>query len=151
MSWTDDRVTTLKKLWAEGQSASAIAAALGEVTRNAVIGKVHRLGLAGRRTAPRRPKSGAVLFPSSTRHPNARRPRTPSAFPRTRRPATSIKQVLCELGPAPDHPVTVETLTGRNCRWPEGDPKIPGFHFCGRPKTETPGPYCGAHAAIAYR
>src|SRR4051812_20746161 len=48
MSWTDERIELLKKLWADGLSASQIAAELGQVTRNAVIGKVHRLGLAGR-------------------------------------------------------------------------------------------------------
>ncbi|TMJ76370.1 MAG: GcrA cell cycle regulator, partial [Alphaproteobacteria bacterium] len=52
MTWTDERVETLKRLWAEGLSASQIAAALGGVTRNAVIGKVHRLGLSGRAKAP---------------------------------------------------------------------------------------------------
>ncbi|MEM8803264.1 MAG: GcrA family cell cycle regulator, partial [Pseudomonadota bacterium] len=48
MSWTDERVETLKKMWSEGQSASQIAKELGGVTRNAVIGKVHRLGLSNR-------------------------------------------------------------------------------------------------------
>ena len=56
MAWTDDRVEILKKLWAEGLSASQIARELGDVTRNAVIGKVHRLGLAGR-ASPTKPKS----------------------------------------------------------------------------------------------
>ena len=56
MAWTDERVEQLKKLWSEGLSASQIASRLGEVTRNAVIGKVHRLGLAGRATVSR-PKS----------------------------------------------------------------------------------------------
>ena len=52
MSWTDDRVETLKRMWSEGQSASAIAKELGGVTRNAVIGKVHRLGLSNRTEEP---------------------------------------------------------------------------------------------------
>ena len=72
-----------------------------------------------------------------------------------RRPPCRTKPMrraaLPELGPAPEIPVTVQTLTERSCRWPEGDPKLPGFHFCGRLKTESPGPYCGAHAAIAFR
>ena len=55
MSWTDERVELLKKLWADGLSASQIAAELGGITRNAVIGKVHRLGLSGRAKSPRRP------------------------------------------------------------------------------------------------
>ena len=68
MSWTDERVELLKKLWADGLSASQIASKLGEVTRNAVIGKVHRLGLAGRATTSRvrtaRPRSNIALFPA---------------------------------------------------------------------------------------
>ena len=67
MSWTDERVETLKKLWIDGLSASQIAKQLGSVTRNAVIGKVHRLGLAGRATPsrpakrPTRPARPAVV------------------------------------------------------------------------------------------
>jgi GcrA cell cycle regulator len=56
-----------------------------------------------------------------------------------------------ELGPAPPIPVTVQTLTGLTCRWPEGDPKAPDFHFCGRRKTRVDGPYCDHHLAIAFR
>jgi GcrA cell cycle regulator len=147
MSWTEDRVTTLKRLWAEGESASAIAATLGEVTRNAVIGKVHRLGLAGRTTTLRRCSTARR---SLSRHrPDRRTYRAPSlalkAVPRTR-----AKPVLPELSPAPEIPVTVQTLTDRKCRWPDGDPKLPDFHFCGRSTMGSSGPYCAAHAAIAY-
>src|SRR5215468_3309507 len=72
-SWTDERVELLRKLWSDGLSASQIAAELGGITRNAVIGKVHRLGLSGRAKAP----SSAV--------PRQRKPRAPSMFraPRT--------------------------------------------------------------------
>ncbi|HEX9322035.1 MAG TPA: GcrA family cell cycle regulator, partial [Xanthobacteraceae bacterium] len=69
--WTDERVELLKKLWADGLSASRIAAELGGVTRNAVIGKVHRLGLSGRAktpsssvSRPRKPRSSSHLFRS---------------------------------------------------------------------------------------
>ena len=63
MSWTGDRVATLKKLWADGHSASTIATKLGEVTRNAVIGKVHRLGLAGRKSGARKTALPMAGFP----------------------------------------------------------------------------------------
>jgi GcrA cell cycle regulator len=145
MSWTDDRLQRLKTLWAEGQSASAIADRLGHTTRNAVVGKVHRLGLAGR--------------------PNTQRPRQPrrsTAPRRPRRRAISVSRpghaaivegnvasVLAKLGPAPERPVTVQTLTANTCRWPEGDPGTAGFHFCGR-KAASPGPYCGPHDWIAH-
>jgi GcrA cell cycle regulator len=152
MSWTDDRVATLKKLWNDGLSASLIAVKIGAVTRNAVIGKAHRLGLAGRTTGSRkRPASCASsLFPAPS---HARRTRTPS---RPRRPSQQRARaapkrlaVLPELGPPPDMPVTVQTLTATSCRWPIGDPNAAGFYFCGRTK-QASGPYCGHHAGIAY-
>ena len=77
MGWTDERVGTLKKLWLEGLSASQIAKQLGGVTRNAVIGKVHRLGLSGRAASPRRP------LPVAGR-PSGGPPRTMRRRPRVR-------------------------------------------------------------------
>ena len=137
-------------------SASVIAQQIGEATRNAVIGKVHRLGLAGRATTSRAPSASrpASLFRARSPSRNIRprpRPRRTSPPPATAAQKPKRRAALPELGPAPEIPVTVQTLTERNCRWPEGDPKLPGFHFCGRQKTESPGPYCGAHAAIAFR
>jgi GcrA cell cycle regulator len=148
MSWTNKRVEQLKSLWAEGRSASAIAARLGGVTRNAVIGKVHRLGLAARSITSRRPRS-------LRRSPATRRPkRSAIRSSKLSSPpplATAAATLLGGLGSAPEIPVTVATLTGQLCRWPEGDPKQAGFHFCGRRKAGAPGPYCRPHAAIAYR
>jgi GcrA cell cycle regulator len=152
MSWTDDRVATLKKLWNDGLSASLIATKIGEVTRNAVIGKAHRLGLAGRTTGSRKrnPSCAASVFPAPAR---ARRMRTqPRRQRELRRPIRAAPKrplVLPELGPPPDLLVTVRTLTDRSCRWPIGDPKTNGFHFCGRTKPAS-GPYCDHHAGIAY-
>ena len=81
MSWTDDRVDTLKKLWNDGESASAIAHQLGEVTRNAVIGKVHRLGLAGRANQSRKRNAAATarlsFRPARRSRKTVRRPRAP--------------------------------------------------------------------------
>ncbi len=156
MSWTSERVGLLKKLWNDGLSASVIAQQIGEATRNAVIGKVHRLGLAGRATTSRAPGASrpSSLFRARSPSKSIRlrpRPRRTSPPPATAARKTMGRAALPELGLAPEIPVTVQTLTGRNCRWPEGDPKLPGFHFCGRQKTELRGPYCGAHAAIAFR
>ncbi len=156
MSWTNERVDLLKKLWNDGLSASVIAQQIGEATRNAVIGKVHRLGLAGRATTSRAPGASrpASLFRARSPSRNIRsRPRPRRTSPPSADAAQKPKRrpALPELGSPPEIPVTVQTLTGRTCRWPEGDPKLPGFHFCGRQKTESPGPYCGAHAAIAFR
>ncbi len=153
MSWTNDRVDTLKKLWNEGESASAIAHSLGQVTRNAVIGKVHRLGLAGRANQSRRRGTARprALFPSRAlsrkirSEPRARRDWQPRSRTAPKRPPG-----LPELGASPDRLITVQSLNERTCRWPIGDPKMHGFHFCGRDKPEAR-PYCGHHAAIAFR
>ncbi|MGA9765733.1 MAG: GcrA family cell cycle regulator [Rhodomicrobium sp.] len=150
MSWTDDRVATLTKLWTDGESASAIAYALGEVTRNAVIGKAHRLGLAARETTSRHPRSRHGPSPSLDRLP-VQKSRKPSFFRASPGETAAAKPPPIPLAPAPEIPVTVQTLSERLCHWPEGDPKRAGFHFCGRPKTANTGPYCAAHASLAYR
>src|SRR5205823_14144104 len=93
MTWTDERVETLKRLWAEGLSASQIAAALGGVTRNAVIGKVHRLGLSGRANAP------------SSAAPHPRKPRVHSHVLRVSRPSVRGHTALAhayDLGLEPE-------------------------------------------------
>ncbi len=150
MPWTDDRIDALKKLWHDGHSASAIAQTIGEVTRNAVIGKVHRLGLAGRATTSRK-RSAARNLPSYPGRAPARRRALPRARNAYQGRALAVKTrppILPELGPPPDRPVTVQTLTAMSCRWPIGDPKLPGFHFCGRAKAPAC-PYCAHHAVLA--
>jgi len=149
MTWTDARVEALTNLWGDGLSASLIAARLGGTTRNAVIGKVRRLGLQGRATlvarrSPPRPRS-IPRTPESRSKPRLLRGRVSLKTPRPRRPAMPP-----ELGVAPERPVTVLTLTPANCNWPEGDPKRPDFHFCGRDKPPDRA-YCPHHAARAYR
>jgi GcrA cell cycle regulator len=153
MTWTDARVETLKKLWCDGVTASAIAEAIGEVTRNAVIGKVHRLGLAGRATTSRkRPVSRpASHFPAPS--PSRKSRSQPRVHPAWRPLVTTMPRrslILPELGASPVEPVTVANLTERSCRWPLGDPMRPDFHFCGRSKPAARS-YCDHHAAIAYR
>ena len=136
-SWTDDRIEVLAKLWRDGRSASAIARALGGVTRNAVIGKVHRLGLSGRAT-PARPGIGRARTPKAGR-PAARLRRTPLL-----RPWPVVAK------PAPlEGTADMRSVGRRDCRWPIGDPKHPGFALCGRRAVR--GAYCAAHGALAYR
>lgn len=141
MTWTTQRIETLKSLWAEGVSASIIAATLQGVTRNAVIGKAHRLKLAARSpgltAVPQRRRSLALKIARADAVKSAPVPRPRKA------------QDLPELGPAPArHPVTAD-IAACHCRWPEGDPKRPGFHYCGRPPL--PGAsYCAHHFARAY-
>jgi GcrA cell cycle regulator len=135
MNWSDDRVEQLKTLWTEGLSASQIARALGGVTRNAVIGKVHRLGLAGRAS------------PSRAERPRVSVPKTHS--PRAHvAPAPVVEEDPLTL--ADGNFATVLTISDRMCRWPIGDPAANEFHFCGRsPKSGSP--YCEAHARKAYQ
>jgi GcrA cell cycle regulator len=152
-TWTDDRVELLKKLWADGLSASQIAGELGGITRNAVIGKVHRLGLSGRAKAP------------SSSVPRQRKPRAPSMF-RAPRPMMRGNTALAHM-PAYDYeaepePEPIENiipigqrcslleLDQEKCHWPIGDPGQPDFFFCGG-KTNAGTPYCGYHGRVAYQ
>lgn len=135
MGWTDERVEQLKSLWAEGLSASQIARVLGGVTRNAVIGKVHRLGLAGR-AGPAR----------------AERPRSSMSHKSVVRMAAPEPEII-EEDPVPLEDgkfATVLTINDHMCRWPIGDPSENQFHFCGR-KPKSASPYCEAHARKAYQ
>lgn len=146
MGWTDERVESLKKLWQDGLSASQIAKQLGGVTRNAVIGKVHRLGLSGR-AAPSKPARPVFKAP---------RPARPAVQPAA--PRRIAEPVAREAAPVPS-PVryvdeapgsaTVLTLGAHMCKWPIGDPSSDGFTFCGRRQSD--GPYCVEHARVAYQ
>jgi GcrA cell cycle regulator len=149
LGWTEDRVGALKKLWLEGQSASQIAKALGGgVTRNAVIGKVHRLGLSGR-AAPSQP--ARTTFRAARPRPTPA-PAQPSA-PRRIEAAQSrpVPPTPPRPEPLPDLPgtATVMTLGAHMCKWPIGDPSSTEFSFCGRRASE--GVYCVEHARVAYQ
>jgi len=153
MSWTEERVDTLKSFWKDGLSASQIAARLGGVTRNAVIGKVHRLGLNGRRTASRREvaRAGAVRFPlrCKPRPKSSRQATERTGQLRLRGKGQLHPSQLPPLDSPPAFAITVATLTATSCRWPLGDPKRQDFSFCGRP-APSGHPYCAHHSAIAY-
>lgn len=135
--WTDERVEQLKSLWTEGLSGSQIARVLGGVTRNAVIGKVVRLGLASRNGQARVTHQKAKGL---------------GGIPRLRQVAPPADPVV-ELPPLvldDGAHVTLMTLTSRTCRWPIGDPATPEFHFCGH-KPKLGSSYCEAHALRAYQ
>ena len=150
LTWSDDRVEQLKKLWEGGLSASQIAAELGNVTRNAVIGKVHRLGLSGRAKSP------------SSSAPRVRKPR--SHMMRVSRPSMRGNTALAlafemEQEPEPEMieniiPIgqrrTLLELNENTCRWPIGDPATTEFFFCGG-KPLTALPYCNYHSRVAYQ
>ena len=142
MDWTEDRIEALKALWQAGSTAKQVSQVLG-VSRNAVIGKVHRLGLGGRH-APAAPRSIAGQAPRRTpaRTWTAATPKPPvSPRPTRRRYVESA-----ELPPT----VQLLTLGVRSCRWPIGHPDEAGFGFCGRDRAGA-GPYCAHHRQFAYR
>ena len=148
LTWDEDRVQKLKTLWAKGLSVSVIAGQLGGVTRNAVIGKVHRLKLADRATTKRKPIVRRV--------PNYA-PKRPAPKARKSPWQKHLEALPTDLPPpaAIEAPVpltqrrTVETLEAHHCRWPIGDPQEADFHFCGAKKI-TGLPYCECHARRAF-
>jgi GcrA cell cycle regulator len=179
MSWTDERVEVLKKLWSEGLSASQIAAQLGGVSRNAVIGKVHRLKLSGRgKTTTAAPRSKKVApAPTIAAAPPPPRPAAPVASPTVAHVQATIRQTVTKTvgatalrmeyeaetivaetvtKPASDvvipisRHLTLLQLTERTCKWPLGDPLSEDFHFCGHESGES-SPYCAYHAKLAYQ
>lgn len=176
MSWTDERVEILKRMWAEGQSASQIAKELGGVTRNAVIGKVHRLGLSNRNQgtaapeAEAKPAAPAAAAPEPKAKPEPKpEPKTESAAP----PMSAARRAIIPAGqPLPPQPsaneispealakvnevekkakkLSLMELTERTCKWPVGDPATEDFWFCGLPVQQGK-PYCEAHVGVAFQ
>ena len=145
MAWTDDRVEILKKLWAEGLSASQIARELGDVTRNAVIGKVHRLGLAGR-ASPTKPKSRLrhrehIDYGESSYHGSSR-----SIINDYVKPLVMPEPAVTSDG----EPINILSLNEKVCKWPIGEPGDDDFRFCGNRK-ENGSPYCAEHTRVAYQ
>ncbi|MCR4267184.1 GcrA family cell cycle regulator [Nitratireductor sp. ZSWI3] len=160
MNWTDERVETLKKLWAEGLSASQIAAQLGGVSRNAVIGKVHRLKLSsrGRATSQRtRQKKAPQTGTTTTRRPRNTRPVTATIgatalqvhFEEEPVAATYLQPVGNVVVPI-SRKLALVQLTENTCKWPNGDPLSEEFSFCGNEAGDA-GPYCAYHSRIAYQ
>lgn len=152
IAWTDDRVASLKKLWEAGQSASQIANELGGITRNAVIGKVHRLGLTGRAhpAAERKPRKKRTDY-NYLQHARQQRYR-----------GVVVPAVALQPEPEPEPTETPDNiiafhqrvalmeLTDAVCHWPVGDPRAADFFFCGG-KAVTGMSYCAHHCRIAYQ
>jgi len=163
MSWTDERVELLRKLWSEGLSASRVAAALGpEITRNAVIGKIHRLGLAERaKTAtqprPRAPRPQTQINPQSGVTASRAAPSPRPAIMGNVALALAPQVIVTPRVDPQDvvipisERVTIMELRESMCRWPMGDPTTPDFRFCGAKSPIGQGPYCASHAQVAYQ
>lgn len=161
--WTDERVELLKRLWCEGKTAKEIAGALGEgVTRNAVIGKAHRLKLSGRvspiqaNSSPEKEaaisnakKTGKVLEAKKTGQTAPKRKVTTTQT--EQRPIKiSRTEVSVYAEKALGTPVKMIDMKDCMCKWPVGDPQEEGFHFCGAKRGDNGSPYCDTHASIAY-
>lgn len=165
--WTRSRIEALKVDWLEGLSASEIARRLGGgITRNAVIGKIHRLGLSERRVPKLPPEGRPARAPTVPRQTYAKPPKPGpqgkpaivfgNCTPAPTKSAHGRVYVMPESRPLPveapvDGPVVaLADLTPGACRWPVGDPAHPSFGFCGR-KAIDPCPYCTEHAGMAYQ
>lgn len=155
MSWTDERIADLRRHVSNGLTASRIAAELG-CSRNAVIGKVHRLGaqLQTPPTSPPKPSTPAAIVETRIfRKVEKRLKIRPGHASQTVREVQVIEPTeVMDL--APDHSqfaCTVGDLAADMCRWPIGDSgDLETFRYCGEPHGNS-GPYCGRHHAIAYR
>ncbi|MFC6198933.1 GcrA family cell cycle regulator [Ponticaulis profundi] len=159
MSWTEERVEALKKLWTEGHSASQIANQLGGVTRNAVIGKVHRLGLSGRATPSRPVKRPPRLARPKPTPQRVEQPVKAKVEPEAVE-ETAATPALPTVAPRGDEVLAPATLSNGEhanvlnlresmCKWPIGDPMDKDFAFCGRAAAD--GPYCKEHAKVAFQ
>lgn len=138
MSWNDASVKLLKKLWADGLSCSQISRFLyletgGHFTRNAVIGKIHRMGLQERNAPPRK----------TAARPRLKLPPTPLP---DEPPACEPDAVVLQSGAH----VTIATVGSKQCRWPHGDPQSMDFHLCGHQISDPMSPYCDFHTRRAY-
>lgn len=147
--WTEDKVAKLREIWAAGATSGAIAAAIG-MSKNAVVGKAHRLGLPGR---PSPIKQGGPAK-QIARAPAQTLPALPTVAavkaPAANMPATAPRKAAQPAQPAPTPPAPIRhAQPGEPCCWPIGDPGRPDFRFCG--EAARPGrPYCQAHVDIAY-
>jgi GcrA cell cycle regulator len=149
MAWTEERIAQLKAGWEGGMTASQIAEALGEgVSRNAVIGKAHRLGLESR-PSPVKGTEEAAVAPAP---PKAAAPvAAPAAAPAPA--ATVVAKAPAAKKPARTGKAARTTLLDLNekiCKWPIGHPGEADFHFCGKP-SQASFPYCTEHCLVAYQ
>ena len=139
MSWTLEREKKLKELWKKGHSASQIASMLGDTTRNAVIGKAHRLNLEARTTSKKStPKVNTENnFKSEVKIQKLGR-------------KARFKALLLDKNFEQENPKKLEELTDETCKWPIGHPSEEKFYFCGRKPMEK-FPYCKLHVIYAFQ
>ena len=137
MSWTNERVLKLRQLWTKGHTASEIAGIIGETTRNAVIGKAHRLNLEER-------------APSKSSTEKKQTNNTQSKLKVSANRKSKFNSILLDKNFEPENPTALENLTDKTCKWPSGHPDEENFYFCGR-KSEDAFPYCKLHVLYAFQ
>ena len=138
MSWTDEKVAKLKELWGKGSTASQIAEIIGGISRNAVIGKAHRLNLSAKIKTRNSPKNYDLLNTSKKNGSPAKGRRS------------KFKSLIIENDFEPENPKQLEELDENSCKWPIGHPNEKSFYFCGRSSLKDFS-YCKLHLLYAYQ
>ena len=139
MSWTEEKVTKLKELWGKGNTASQIAEIIGGISRNAVIGKAHRLNLSAKiktRTATSNENFNNTIEDKNQKNRRGRK--------------SKFKSLIIEKDFEPENPKKLEELDEKSCKWPIGHPNEKSFYFCGRSSLKDFS-YCKLHLLYAYQ
>jgi len=139
MSWTEEKVNKLKELWGKGNTASQIAQIIGDISRNAVIGKAHRLNLSAK--IKTRNASSSQNFDHNSEENNSKQKQGRKS---------KFKSLLIEKDFEPENPKKLEELDENSCKWPVGHPEEKSFYFCGRSSLKDFS-YCKLHLLYAYQ